>query len=60
MTAAFFEIPRHPDSLALYDRDGNLIAYCATNDGSLGDCEIQDSYTLNDVMNAWLHAYEVK
>ena len=56
----FFATPRHPDSLALYDKEGNLVAFCGTNDGALGDCKIEDGFTVNDVMNAWMHAYEDK
>lgn len=56
----FFQPARNPDALALYDQAGNQIAYCESHEGHLGKCEIEDTYTLDDVMNAWLKAYEDK
>lgn len=57
--AKFFDVERPAHSLALYDKDGNVVAYCSTANGSLvGQCAIEDGYNLNDVMNAWLYAYE--
>lgn len=47
-------------SLILYDKNGYRVAYCneKNDEQDLSDCHAEPGYDLNDVMSAWLHAYQ--
>lgn len=47
-------------SLILYDVDGARIAFCNRNESTnkLTGCQMEPDATLDEVMNAWLMAYQ--
>jgi hypothetical protein len=53
-------VPTLQHSLILYNPDGYRVAWCDQADANhaLMNCRVADGYDLNDVMNAWLKAYE--
>jgi hypothetical protein len=55
---ALVEIPKGPDNLTLYNAKGEVVARCDKKDESFGNCKIEPGYNLDDLMNAWVHAYE--
>ncbi len=55
---ALVEIPKSPDSLTLYNAKGEAVARCEKKDDGFGNCKMEPGVTLDDVMNAWVHAYE--
>jgi hypothetical protein len=55
---ALVEIPKGPDNLTLYNAKGEVVARCEKKDESFGNCKIEAGYNLDDLMNAWVHAYE--
>ncbi len=46
------------DGLVLYNADGEVVARCEKKDGKFSSCRLEKGYTLDDLMNAWVHAYE--
>lgn len=52
------DIPKGPDSLTLYNAKGEVVARCDKKDDNFGNCKIEPGYNLDDLMNAWVHAYE--
>lgn len=46
--------------LMLFDRDGYRVATCDRDESTakLTKCKLDDGYDIDDVMNAWLRAYE--
>lgn len=54
----FKEVPKSPDGLTLYNAKGEVVARCGKKDDSFGDCKMEPGYTLDDLMNAWVHAYQ--
>lgn len=54
----FKEIPKSPNGLTLYNANGEVVARCDKKDDSFGNCKMEPGYTLDDLMNAWVHAYE--
>ena len=58
MKPALIEIPKGPNGLTLYDAKGNVVARCNRMDDRFNDCKIEAGYTLDDLMNAWVHAYQ--
>ena len=54
----FVEVPRNPDSLTLYNAKGEIVAKCVKKGDAFGDCELESGVTLDDLMNAWVHAYQ--
>lgn len=54
----FEDVPKGPNGLTLYDEKGNVVARCDRKDDKFGDCKIEPDYTLDDLMNAWVHAYQ--
>jgi hypothetical protein len=55
---AFKDVPKPPDSLTLYNAKGEVVARCERKDDAFGNCKMEPGYTLDDLMNAWVHAYE--
>jgi len=55
---AFKEIPKSPNGLTLYDAKGEVVARCDKKDDTFGNCKMEPGYTLDDLMNAWVHAYQ--
>jgi hypothetical protein len=53
---ALVEIPKPPSSLALYNAKGERVAQCDQKDETFTNCKMEQGVTLDDVMNAWVHA----
>ena len=58
MKPALIDIPKGPNGLTLYNAKGEVVARCDRKDDQFGNCKIEKGYTLDDLMNAWVHAYE--
>lgn len=52
------DIPKDPDGLSLFNAKGEVVARCDKKDDAFGNCKLEKGYTLDDLMNAWVHAYE--
>lgn len=55
---SFVEAPKSPDSLTLYNAKGEVVAKCGKKGDQFSDCKLEPGVTLDDVMNAWVHAYQ--
>lgn len=55
---ALVEVPKGPNSLTLYNAKGEVVARCEKVDDGFGKCKMEPGVTLDDVMNAWVHAYQ--
>ena len=53
----FAEAPKDPNDLTLYNEKGEVVARCEKKDDTFRDCTIESGVTLDDLMNAWVHAY---
>ena len=53
----FFHIPKDPNGLTLYNEKGEVVARCRRKDDTFSDCTVEPGVTLDDLMNAWVHAY---
>ena len=54
---ALVEMQNIPKSLTLYNAKGEIVAKCERRDDVFGDCKMEPGVTLDDLMNAWVHAY---
>ena len=52
------KIPKGPTSLTLYNQKGEQVAQCAKKDDAFSNCKVEPGFTLDDVMNAWVRAFE--
>lgn len=52
------DVPKGPNGLTLYDEKGEVVARCDRKDDTFGNCKIEPGFSLDDVMNAWVHAYQ--
>ena len=50
------QIPKAPSGLALYNENGERVAQCDQKDDTFTNCKMEQGVTLDDVMNAWVHA----
>lgn len=55
---AFADIPRQPNGLTLYNAKGEVVARCGKKDDSFSACKMEPGVSLDDLMNAWVHAYQ--
>ncbi|HWG22081.1 MAG TPA: hypothetical protein VG225_16245 [Terracidiphilus sp.] len=55
---AFKDVPKGPNGLSLYNAKGEVVARCEKKGDAFGNCKIEAGYTLDDLMNAWVHAYQ--
>jgi hypothetical protein len=55
---AFKSVPKPPEGLTLYNSQGEIVARCGRKENSFGDCKMEPGVTLDDLMNAWVHAYQ--
>lgn len=55
---ALIETPKDPNGLTLFNEKGEAVARCDKNGESFRGCKIEPGYSLDDLMNAWVHAYE--
>jgi len=54
---ALVEVPKGPSGLTLYNAKGDIVAKCERKNDVFGNCKIEPGVTLDDLMNAWVHAY---
>ena len=54
---ALVDVPKGPNTLTLYNEKGEAVARCENKDGIFRDCRMESGVTLDDLMNAWVHAY---
>jgi hypothetical protein len=55
---ALVQPPKGPNSLTLYNTQGERVAQCERKDDVFANCKIEAGMTFDDVMNAWVHALE--
>jgi len=53
----FVDLPKSPNGLTLYNEKGEVVARCRKKDATFHDCKMESGVTLDDLMNAWVHAY---
>ena len=54
---AFVSVPKGPNELTLYNEKGEVVARCGKKDDTFQDCKMESGVNLDDLMNAWVHAY---
>jgi hypothetical protein len=56
---AFLESPKaQPKGLTLYNPKGEIVAKCDKKNDEFANCKLGPGITLDDLMNAWVHAYQ--
>ena len=55
---AFIQMPKDGGGLTLYNAKGEVIARCDRKGDAFGNCKLEPGVTLDDVMNAWVRAYQ--
>jgi hypothetical protein len=55
---ALIKIPKGPNSLTLYNEKGERVAQCDKKGDYFGNCKIDKGMSFDDVMNAWVHAFQ--
>jgi hypothetical protein len=55
---ALVKIPKGPISLTLYNEKGERVAQCDKKGDTFAHCRIERGMTFDDVMNAWVHAFQ--
>jgi hypothetical protein len=53
----FVDVPKSRNGLTLYNEKGEIVARCRKKDRSFHGCKMEPGVTLDDLMNAWVHAY---
>ena len=51
------DLPKNPNGLTLYNEKGEVVARCGKKDATFHDCKMESGVTLDELMNAWVHAY---
>jgi len=55
----FLKIPKGENGLTLYDPKGEVVAHCdKKGEDAFGNCKLEPGVSLDDLMNAWVHAYK--
>ena len=54
----FLSVPKPPEGLTLYNTKGEVVARCGRREDSFSNCKMEPGVTLDDLMNAWVHAYQ--
>jgi hypothetical protein len=54
----FVDVPKGANGLTLYNTKGEVVARCGKKNDSFGDCKMEPGVTLDDLMNAWVQAYQ--
>jgi hypothetical protein len=54
----FAKIPKGQNGLTLYNSKGERVARCDKKDDTFTNCKMEDGVTFDDVMNAWVHAFQ--
>lgn len=55
---ALVKIPKGPNGLTLYNSKGEQVAQCQKKGDSFSHCKMAPGVTFDDVMNAWVHAFQ--
>jgi hypothetical protein len=55
---SFKYAPKDADGLSLFNVKGEVVARCDKKDEGFDNCKMEPGYSLDDLMNAWVHAYE--
>ena len=55
---AIVEAPKPPEGLNLYNANGEVIARCGKKNDSFSNCKMEPGVNLDDLMNAWAHAFQ--
>jgi len=55
---AIVQAPKGPDSLTLFNANGERVAQCDKKEDKFSNCKVEPGMTFDDVMNAWAHAYQ--
>jgi hypothetical protein len=55
---AFLAVPKPPEGLTLYNANGDIVARCGRKGDSFAGCKMEPGATLDDLMNAWVRAYQ--
>lgn len=55
---AFIEMPKDGGGLTLYNPKGAVVARCDKKDNAFANCKLEPGVTLDDLMNAWVRAYQ--
>jgi hypothetical protein len=54
----FVDLPKDPGGLTLYNPKGEVVARCDGKADVFSNCKMEPGVTLDDLMNAWVHAYQ--
>ena len=54
----FIQMPKGDGGLTLYNRQGEIVARCDQKDDAFSNCKMEPGFTFDDVMNAWVRAYQ--
>jgi hypothetical protein len=54
----FLKMPEDGGGLTLYNAKGEVVARCDRKGDSFANCKMEPGVTLDDVMNAWVRAYQ--
>jgi hypothetical protein len=54
----FIQMPKGDGGLTLYNPKGQIVARCDQKDDAFSNCKMEPGFTFDDVMNAWVHAYQ--
>ncbi len=54
----FLKMPKGDGGLTLYDNQGKIVARCDKKDDAFANCKMEPGFTFDDVMNAWVRAYQ--
>jgi len=55
---AFIKMPTDGGGLTLYNPKGEVVARCDKKGNAFANCKLEPGVTLDDVMNAWVRAYQ--
>ena len=54
----FLQMPKGDGGLTLYNNEGQIVARCDKKDDAFANCKMEKGFTFDDVMNAWVRAYQ--
>lgn len=54
----FIEMPKDGGGLTLYNTKGEIVARCDKKGDAFANCKLEPGVTIDDLMNAWVHAYQ--
>jgi len=54
----FIKMPKDGGGLTLYNPNGEVVARCEKRGNAFANCKLEPGVTLDDVMNAWVRAYQ--